>query len=204
MTDARQIAVIRSGQGYNAFDLFLQTFFKRRVELGISGETLDDITGLTTRYSQKILEGKKLFGRQSFGEMLGGLGIQITISEDREALEKIQKRLERSPLDESQIRVHANARMCVPRWLFNPRKASKAAKKRWAKVPKKKRARAARKAARIRWSRPRVVDITQTAIGQKLVKGMATYRAPSGDHQEAPIPSAQLATHPQKKPKRRR
>lgn len=197
MTAERQIVEIRSGQGYNAFDLFLHTLMQRRIELGISGEVLDDIAGLPTRYTQKLLQGHKLFGRNSFDAMLGSLGMKLTISEDRDALEKVQDRLERTPLDKSQMRMQANARMVIPRWLFSTRKASKAGKARWRNVPAKKRRRIARKAAKARWSKPRIVEITNTADQAKTCQPLGD--APNRTAKSLE-PQAHLASAPRRKP----
>lgn len=190
VTEPRQIAVVRSGQAYNAYEAFLQALLKRRAELGISSETLDDIAGLTTRYSQKLLTEIRVFGSDSFGSTLGGLGLGIIIFEDEEALQLVQKRLEGSPIDETQVRVHANARMRITRWLFSPRKASAAAKKRWSKVPKAKRIQHARELARKRWSTPRIVEITKSCQGL----GDAPNRTA-----KTLEPSAQLASRPRKR-----
>lgn len=186
----KPIAVVRAGEAYNAYDAFLQALLKRRAELGISGETLDDITGQPTRYSQKLLEGRKVFGRKSFGDMLGGLAVGVMIFEDEAALELIQKRLEQSPLTKSQVRMQANACMQVPRWLFGPRKASQAAKKRWKDVPESKRRKHARMAARKRWRKPKVVEITdatqKAAILESQHAQRGAHRRPRADaHQPA-------------------
>jgi len=84
--------VIATPQDYN--DLVKLARARMR-QLNISLETLDYISGLTPRYSQKILglKPEKRFGAVSLTAMMGALGLRLVVEEDQEALARIQSRL---------------------------------------------------------------------------------------------------------------
>jgi hypothetical protein len=83
------LAIIRS------YDDLRELFRQRVVELGISLDTLDSVSGLPMRYSSKLLalEPTKQFGAISFSALLGALAIQLVALEDAEALARVQRRL---------------------------------------------------------------------------------------------------------------
>jgi hypothetical protein len=61
---------------------------ERAVEIGISREVLDDISGLPDGWSSKVLAPKpiKNMGELSLSEMLPTLGLRLAVMEDKEAL----------------------------------------------------------------------------------------------------------------------
>jgi hypothetical protein len=79
----------------------LREVFRRRVaELNISLDTLDEIAGLPTRYSSKVLglQPTRRFGQISFEALLGALGLMLIAIEDAEAMARVRRRLEAAPL----------------------------------------------------------------------------------------------------------
>src|ERR1700704_3558888 len=69
----------------------------RVVELGTTGETVDEVSGLPARYTAKLLAlpvPVKALGPVSLAPLLGALGLKLIVAEDTEALEKIRHRLE--------------------------------------------------------------------------------------------------------------
>jgi hypothetical protein len=89
MAEPAPLAIIRSSDD-------LRELFRRRVaELGISLDTLDEIAGLPTRYSAKLLslDPTRQFGAISFSALLGALALQLVAMEDAETLARIQRRL---------------------------------------------------------------------------------------------------------------
>lgn len=146
----RQIAVVTD------YDGLLAALRARAEELNVSRSTLDDVSGLQTGYAAKLLANPpmKSFGRVSLGPMLGALGVSLVLVEDPEQMARVATRMEER--NTAQVRTgHANARPDLPRWLFNSRKARRAATKRWARMSPAQRKRAARKAARTRRRRAR-------------------------------------------------
>jgi hypothetical protein len=81
MAEPAPLAIIRSSDD-------LRELFRRRV-------TLDEIAGLPTRYSAKLLslDPTRQFGAISFSALLGALALQLVAMEDAEALARIQRRL---------------------------------------------------------------------------------------------------------------
>jgi hypothetical protein len=67
----------------------------RMAELGVTMETLDDISGLPTRYVSKIFSPTPLrgLGRVSLGPLIGALGLKLIVAEDAEQLARIRSRL---------------------------------------------------------------------------------------------------------------
>jgi hypothetical protein len=72
----------------------------RRLDLDISFSLLDDISGLHSGYSAKVLAAEesrsnhpKLLGGMSLEAILGALGLRLRLEEDPEALEQIKPRL---------------------------------------------------------------------------------------------------------------
>jgi hypothetical protein len=68
----------------------------RIVELGISHEVMDSVTGLPVGYSSKILADPPIrkLGAVSLGLVLGGLGLQLIVAEDAAQTLKVRPRLE--------------------------------------------------------------------------------------------------------------
>lgn len=66
----------------------------RRDELNISHETIDNIAGLQSGYTSKLLGPIPLkgFSHMSLGAVLGALGIGLVVIEDPEAKAKVQSR----------------------------------------------------------------------------------------------------------------
>jgi hypothetical protein len=68
-------------------------------ELGVAGETVDDVAGLPLRYTMKLLGSRFLkntgcsLGRTSMGPILGTLGLKLVVAVDHEVLERIRPRL---------------------------------------------------------------------------------------------------------------
>lgn len=67
---------------------------RRRDELNISHETIDNIAGLQSGYTSKLLGPIQLkgFSHMSLGAVLGALGIGLVVIEDPEATAKVQGR----------------------------------------------------------------------------------------------------------------
>lgn len=66
----------------------------RRDELNISHETIDNIAGLQSGYTSKLLGPVQLrgFSHMSLGAVLGALGIALVVVEDKEAKAKVEGR----------------------------------------------------------------------------------------------------------------
>lgn len=147
MSDARRIAVVKS------YDDLILALRARAIELGISRETLDTISGLQAGYTGKLLSFPpvRMFGRVSLGPVLQSMGLVLVVEQDPKAIERLQHRyIKRSPLG-----VRAITRIVNARWLFDEKKARRMGKKRWQGVSQDKRIRWAKRAARKRWKRRR-------------------------------------------------
>lgn len=151
MTDApRQIAIVTD------YDSLVAAFRARANELNVSRATLDDVSGLASGYASKLLATPpiKTVGAVSLGPILGALGMSIVLVEDPEQLRRIASRM--VDRNTAQVRGHANASSPSPKWLFNSKKARKAATKRWENATPAQRKRIARKAWRTRRRRAKL------------------------------------------------
>jgi len=86
----RKLGLIRD------YDSLCAVLRRRADEFDVTFATLDAVGGLTDRYSQKILSPRRpcrLFGRASFGALLGALGIVLIAVEDPEQLSRVRSRL---------------------------------------------------------------------------------------------------------------
>ena len=62
-------------------------------ELSVAFHTVDAVAGLTLGHTGKILNGKRGFGPASFLPLASALGLQLVVTEDPEALARVQSRL---------------------------------------------------------------------------------------------------------------
>jgi hypothetical protein len=75
----------------------LITALRARVdELNLTFDTLDEVAGLSDRYSSKLLtpaiKPSRTLGKMSLGAVLGALGLRLIVVEDPVALAKVQNR----------------------------------------------------------------------------------------------------------------
>jgi hypothetical protein len=94
MSSAFDISPRQLGEVREYADL-LKLAQARMDELGITYETLDALSGVTDRYSQKILGSRpiKRLGPISLPAILGSLGMKLVAVEDSAALDRIRHRL---------------------------------------------------------------------------------------------------------------
>jgi hypothetical protein len=147
--------------------LSLIAAFRTRVaELGINYETLDALAGWTDTYSTKLLaeEPLKTFGPLSFDAMTGATAVQFLMVENPTQLERIKRRRDFVPRKyRRQNRVHAVGKHgYVVRRITrenNRQIAHLGGIARAEKLSKTKRHQIARKAAKARWSTPRLEEL---------------------------------------------
>jgi hypothetical protein len=86
---AAQIAIVKD------YDDLLALARARKVQLGVTFETLDAVSGVQAGYSAKLLapSPNKRFGPMSFGAIFGALGLQFVAIEDPDMLARIGHRL---------------------------------------------------------------------------------------------------------------
>ena len=102
MTEPRIIAT------FSEYNGFIDGLRARVAELNVSGQTLDSVAGLPVGYAQKVLGPRQVrrIGLQSFGDLLGALGLKAQLIEDPEAFARVAGRL--TPRKQRQ-RVHTGA-----------------------------------------------------------------------------------------------
>lgn len=144
----------------------------RADQLNISRDTIDEVAGLPKGYTSKALmaepfggksaTGGRLssrnLGRVSLGPMLGALGIALVVVEDPEAMARTVRR--RSARNKSQVRMLTGGKHSGVTIRLSVRHMKKLAKlataARAKKIPRWKRIRIAKQAARARWKREAV------------------------------------------------
>jgi hypothetical protein len=144
----RVIAVARD------YDQLITAIRARRDELQVTHITIDEVAGLQGGYAGKLLCDPpiKLLGKVSFGCVLGALGLAVVLVQDNDALKKVQDRLV--------TRKHRKMRPDRSHTWFTAENAREMAKRRAAKMSAKERSASASKAARARWRKPRLIEIT--------------------------------------------
>jgi len=128
--------------------------------LKVSRETIDEIAGLGSCYTNKLMAPVpvKNFGRISLGAMLGAMGVMLVLVEDMDALERVERRLRKA----KNPRLGANADARMPTLKKRPRRSFWRGNSQWGKMlrlraislqSELKRSQLATKAAKVRWSR---------------------------------------------------
>ena len=149
------------------YDGMIGAIRARMLELGVTNETIDNITGLQSGYVGKLLGPTpiKNLGPQSFGVMLQSLGLKLIVVEDLETSEKMrprwQKREKAAP-----VSLLANVRTRRATWLFTSRSGRKAAKARAEKLSASERHEIAVNAITMRWRRKREKETRQRLARQ--------------------------------------
>src|SRR5579859_3722925 len=77
------------------YDGLVMALRQRVVELDISLEILDEVSGLTPRYCSKLLSPNRIktLGPMSLMAILGTLGLKLALVSDDEGLAKLRHRL---------------------------------------------------------------------------------------------------------------
>jgi hypothetical protein len=155
---------------FTNYDEMIAALRARAAELNLSGEAIDNLSGLTARHSQKLLGPHQIrrLGAISLGPFFGALAVRGVLLEDRAALAKLRSR-RITPRNGSYVRpsytlVSVTDRKWAKiqklgrqaRWKkLTPQQRSKAmralALKRMARLTLKQRSELARKAALARW-----------------------------------------------------
>jgi hypothetical protein len=153
----------RAFASFSDYNELITALRRRAAELNLSGETLDEVSGLTERYSQKLLGPNPIrkIGALALGPFLGALALRGVLLEDRTALERL--RHQTTPRNLSYVRdgmragsVHVvltdrfmrkirkkggeNSRKYLPRRLVK-QLARRAAAARWHEAPPRRRRR---------------------------------------------------------------
>jgi hypothetical protein len=157
---------------------FISALRARVAELGISYSTIDQIAGWTDTYATKLLaeEPARFIGPMSFDAILGALGLKFALIEDPERLEKAKRhrdfvtRRHRLPTVKHGTVKHGG--YVVQRRTREDMRLMglEGGRKRAEKLSAAKLKAIARKAARARWRRPRVVEISPRVLGGTRVR----------------------------------
>lgn len=171
MTEPHIIAEVRSADGWagmlNAFRLAFD-------ELSTSYRVVNDIAGMAEGHVEKLLQPKpsKNIGPVTFGPLLGALGIKILVVIDEPALASLRRhsRFQSRRHDAPSRHTSKNVRKAQAK-----RRRSKALPPERArlirglatlKMTPQQRTASARHAARMRWKKPRLVELKGKAAEQ--------------------------------------
>jgi hypothetical protein len=90
LSDAGDERIVGQFSNYNEMMSALRA---RAAELNLSGETIDEFSGLPSRYTQKLLGPHQIrkLGAISLGAFLGALAVRGVLVEDRAALERLRR-----------------------------------------------------------------------------------------------------------------
>jgi hypothetical protein len=144
---------------------FIDALRARCDQLQISRETLDHVSGLTARYSAKVLvrpqpqQSMRTLGHLSFDLIIPALGLKLAVLEDETMMPRLRKRLGH-PRDEAQVRTKPASTVASTnsppglRSVFLRTIATLGGRARASKLSPKRRIAIARRAARARWQEP--------------------------------------------------
>jgi hypothetical protein len=138
----------------------------RADELNVSRTTLDEAAGFTPGHASKLLSPRPLknLGPVSLGLMLQVMGLKLVVVEDAEALERIRAKLIPREIPANVLSLPWAVRHGAKHFLVSKRWVRKIGRKggeqRAKNLSPRQRSAIARKAAKARWSRPRVTEIT--------------------------------------------
>jgi len=155
--------MIGSPQSYSEL---IDLLFERKNELNLGDRALDDIIDWAPGYTQKVLgpaQVKRLSGLTLF-DILGGLGLSIALFDDPK--KRCHNTELYAPRNNSKIQMLAKVSMRVinrarPEIMrqFGKANAVKGNRARNLSLSPKKRSRLAKRAALVRWRKPRLVEI---------------------------------------------
>lgn len=155
MTDERRIAIVTDYVGLMA------VLRSRADELGVTRETIDEVSGMQSGYASKLLAPVPIrsLGPTSLGPMLGALGLAIVVVEDHAMLAKVQGRLskrQRPVLDASDGMRPIKRKQRRGYWRKCPEWSRIMNARRMLILSPEQRRASARKAARTRWRRKKI------------------------------------------------
>jgi hypothetical protein len=89
---------------FSNYDELIGALRHRAAELNLSGETIDAVSGLTSKYSQKLLGPAQVrrLGATSLGAFFGALAVRALLIEDKAAAARI--RSQTTPRNQSYVR----------------------------------------------------------------------------------------------------
>jgi hypothetical protein len=141
----------------------LHRLLRERAEsLNISRNTLDEAAGFTPGHASKLLAPRpiKNLGPVTLGLMLQGLGVQLLLVEDPDALKRISSQLTPREVSVPVLSLswgRAKHLLVSKRWV--KKNGRKGGKQRAKNLSPRQRSAIARKAAKARWTKPRVIEM---------------------------------------------
>jgi hypothetical protein len=137
---------------FSNYDELINALRLRVAELNLSGETIDAVSGLPSRYAQKLLGPNQIrrLGATSLGPFLGALCLKGQFVEDKTAVEKLRRQT--TPRRNEYVR--AAATHVVLTFRFMQKIGRKGAQARINNSTKQQRRKWARRAAIARWRKP--------------------------------------------------
>jgi hypothetical protein len=142
----------------------VQAFRARLAALDIPYSTVDAIAGWAERYTSKLLaeEPSRNLGPLSLDCLLGATGLKIALIEDPETLEKIKRHRDFVPRKYGMRTTGKQPGYVVQRKTYEQMRsmASEGGRARAEKLSATKLKGIASKAAKARWSRPKLTEIT--------------------------------------------
>lgn len=136
----------------------------RADELGLTREHIDELAGLHSGYAAKLLSPKpiKKLGDLLLGLMMPGLGMRLVAIEDLDALERITRRGLRR---EFATDMHAGTVHIQFSRKFMRKIQRKGGANSRKYLTKRKASALGRRAAKARWRKPTLIEITEKAKG---------------------------------------
>lgn len=153
MTDS--LGTIRS------YDDLLAALRARVVGLGTNYDAVDVVAGFTVTYTSKLLAPLhvRTLSPMAFDALLGTLGLELIVAENTKAIKKVRDRLAHRKMAASMLTADAHKPIIIKISKRRMKRLSTLAAKARRKIPRRKRASIASKAARARWHKPKLIEI---------------------------------------------
>lgn len=147
---------------FNSYAGLQEIMRTRADQLQITREQIDEISGLQNGYASKVLAPNpiKKLGATSMPLMLPALGMKLMAVEDPEALKRITRRGLKREVASSQVSAAVQFKLT---YRFLRKIAKKGGENSRKFLTRRRRRQLARKAARARWSKPTLVEVTEAA-----------------------------------------
>jgi hypothetical protein len=140
---------------FSNYDELINALRIRAAELNLSGETVDAVSGLPARYTQKLLGPQQIrrLGSTSLGPFLGALAVRCLIVEDRAALERLRRQTTPRKSQYARTGMRAGSVQILLTRTFMQKIRKKGGQNSRKYLPKRLVKQLARKAALARWGK---------------------------------------------------
>jgi hypothetical protein len=141
---------------FSDYDELINGLRLRAAELNLSGETVDAVSGLPARYTQKLLGPQQIrrLGATSLGPFLGALALRGWLVEDKRAVERLRSQTTPRKAQYARPGMRAGSVQISLTGTFMAKIRKKGGENSRKYLPRRLVKKLARRAAAARWAKP--------------------------------------------------